>query len=198
MALLNSRALVWGLLALPGAWSLASYLTGAATYGEALHQTGDLSVQLLILTLAVSPLRRLFPRAGWTRWLGRHRRAFGVAVFAYALFHTLLYLVRKADLGLILSEGARPDLLAGWLGLVVFAALAATSNDLSVRLLMAAWKRLHLLVYAGAALSFAHWLLTAYDPKFALIHAGVLAAVLCLRIGLSFGRRGGLAQRRVT
>jgi sulfoxide reductase heme-binding subunit YedZ len=185
----NWRPLVWALLALPGAWFLYGYLTGATTYGQVLHETGDLAIRLLILTLAVSPLRLLFPRARWTRWLVRHRRAFGVAVFGYALFHTMVYLVHKADPGLILKEGIGLDLMTGWLAFVVFTALAVTSNDLAVRLLRAAWKRLHLLVYVGAALGFTHWVLTAFDPKEALIHAGVLAGVVALRIGLALRRR---------
>ena len=181
--------LTWLVLAAPAAWIAWRYLGGAITYGEAVHETGDWSVRLLILTLAVTPLQLMFGRAAWTRWLMQRRRALGVASFGYALFHTVVYLVRKAQPALILDEGLQPDLLTGWIALAVFAVLAATSNDAAVRALRSGWKRLHRLVYPAAALALAHWLLTAFDPTMALIHAAVLAALEAVRLALTARRR---------
>jgi sulfoxide reductase heme-binding subunit YedZ len=59
--------------------------------------------------------------------------------------------------------------------------LAVTSNDASVRLLKAGWRRVHWFVYPAASLTAAHWVLTAFDPVLAWIHAAVIAALLALR-----------------
>lgn len=180
MAILASAPALWIVLALPGALLLQRYATGAVSYGEFIHWSGDISVWLLIATLAVTPLRRLI-KGGFSVWLGKRRRDFGVATFGYAAGHLAAYLLRKADAALIWREGIDPGLLTGWIAFAVFLALALTSNSLSVRWLRAEWKRLHWLVYPGAVLTVAHWLLTAFDPTSAAIHAAIIAALLALR-----------------
>lgn len=184
--LLNSHPLLWALLAIPGAIMLGRYWTGAATYGEVVHLSGDWSARLLIATLAVTPIRLTFRRARWPAWLVQRRRDLGVACFAYALGHTLVYVVRKAELARIIEEGKAPELLTGWIALLLFAGLAATSNDASVRWLGRTWKRLHRVVYLGAALTFAHWLLTAFDPMTGYVYLGVLIALEAWRLALTF------------
>jgi sulfoxide reductase heme-binding subunit YedZ len=180
MAILASAPALWILLAAPGIVLLQRYASGAVSYGEFIHWSGDISVWLLIATLAVTPLRRIV-KGGFNLWLGRRRRDLGVASFAYAAGHLGAYLLRKADAGLIWKEGVEPGLLTGWIAFAVLLALALTSNDLSVRWLRAGWKRLHWLVYAAAALTAAHWLLTAFDPTSAAIHTAIIAALLALR-----------------
>ena len=187
--LFDALPFTWLLLGLPAGWIAARYLSGAVTYGQALHETGDWAAWLLVAAMAVTPLRLLAPRAGWSQWLMRRRRALGVATFGYALFHTLVYLVRKAQPALIIQEGARPDLLAGWIALAVLLALALTSNDVSVRWLGRRWKALHRLVYPAAALTFLHWLLTAFDRTNAVVTAAVLIAVEAVRLGLVLRNR---------
>lgn len=187
--LLNSHALLWALLALPGIWVLARWAMGAATYGEVVSESGVWATELLILTLAITPVRLVFRRGRWVSWLMRRRRAFGVATFAYACAHTVVYLVRKADPTLILDEAMEVWLLAGWIALGLFVPLAVTSNDASMRLLRHAWKRLHRLVYAGAVLVLVHWVLSAFDPMVAYIHVGVLASLEALRVGLQMRQR---------
>jgi methionine sulfoxide reductase heme-binding subunit len=180
MAILASAPALWIVLAAPGLFLLQRYASGAFSYGEFIHWSGDVSVWLLIATLGVTPLRRVV-RGGFNVWLGKRRRDLGVATFAYAAGHLGAYLIRKADIGLIGREGVEPGLLTGWIALVIFSALALTSNNASVRWLKAGWKRLHWLVYAGAALTMAHWLLTAFDPTMAIIHTAIIAALLALR-----------------
>jgi sulfoxide reductase heme-binding subunit YedZ len=183
------RPLLWLLLAVPAALIAIGYARGDLFYGKIIHITGDTSVRLLIITLAASPAMLLFPRAAWAVWLIRHRREFGVASFAYALLHTLVYVGRKADFSLIVSEGQRPGLLTGWVSLALMLILAVTSNDISVRLLRAAWKRLHWLVYPAAALTLAHWLLEAFDLVPALVHGGVIVVLVAARFVLARRRR---------
>ena len=180
--LVNSRYSLWFLLALPGAVIIVRYATGATFYGEVVLATGELSARLLIAAMAVTPLQLMFPGRGWVRWLLRRRRYLGVAAFGYAVLHTAVYLVRKGVLGDILAEADEPGLLTGWIALAIFFPLAITSNDASVRRLRRLWKRLHRWVYGAAVLTFAHWVLTAFDPVSGLIHLGVLAALEGFRL----------------
>lgn len=187
------RLLLWLVLALPGAWILYRWAATPDTYGfgHAIGDSGDWAAWLLMLTLAVTPFRLMFGRRGWTAWLLRRRRDFGVASFAYAAGHTAIYLADKTSPATILAEAGGADLLAGWLALALFVPLAATSNDRSMRALKRSWKRLHRLVYPAAVLTFAHWALTAFDPTTAYLHIGALAAIELVRVALQ-------ARQRVT
>lgn len=189
--ILASRPLLWLVLAVPGAWILARwwFTPDAYGYGHAIGESGDWAAWLLMATLAVTPLRLLFRRAGWTAWLVRHRRDIGVASFAYAAGHTIVYLDKKASLAVVLGEMSEVYLVAGWLALALFLPLAITSNDRSVRALKRSWKLLHRLVYPAAVLTFAHWVLSAFDPTTALIHVGILAAIESVRIALQYRQR---------
>ncbi len=179
----NSNAIVWVLLASPGMWLLQAYARDNVYYGEVLHRSGVWATQLLLVTVAVTPLRRLFPAAAGPRWLLARRRHLGVACFAYAAGHVGIYLQRKADLGRILTEALEPGLAAGWVAFMLFVALAVTSNDRSVRGLGGRrWKRLHRMVYPAAALTLVHWQLTAFDPTQAWIYTGFLAVLIALRL----------------
>jgi sulfoxide reductase heme-binding subunit YedZ len=181
MNFLGSRYLVWAVLFVPLGLLCWQYVTGVLFYGEFIHITGDWSARLLILTLLVTPLRRLMPRQGWTTWLMRQRRYFGVAAFAYAAPHLVAYLVKLQDMARILSEGIEPGMLTGWIAMLIFTALAVTSNNTSVRKLVKRWKVLHRFVYAAAVLTFLHWILLAFDPLQGYIHAGVLIVIQLLR-----------------
>ena len=181
MKLLASAPFLWIVLAAPGACILQRYASGAMSYGEFIHWSGDISIWLLIAALAVTPLRRVV-KGGFSLWLGRRRRDIGVASFAYAAGHLGAYLARKADAALILGEGIEPGLLVGWIAFAIFLALATTSNDASVRWLKAGWRRLHWFIYPAAILTVAHWLLTAFDPALAWIHAAIIAVLLALRL----------------
>lgn len=188
-----SRPLLWLVLALPGLWIAYRWTTAPEDYGfgHAIGDSGDWAAWLLLLTLAVTPLRLLFRRSGWSARLVRRRRDLGVASFAYAAGHTVIYLADKASLNLVLSDIGSPDMLVGWLALALFVPLAVTSNDLSTRLMKRSWKRLHRLVYPAAILTFLHWALAAFDPTTAYIHVGILAVIELLRLGLE-------ARQRVT
>ncbi len=175
------RLLLWLVLLLPLTIQTWRYADTAIYYGEYLHWTGVQATRLLIVTLAVSPLLRLLPRMRPLRWAMQRRRDLGLITFAFATAHTIAYIARKADLQLIVSEGLEFDLLTGWLAAVIFVALALTSNNVSVRRLGRRWRTLHKSVYAAAALTLAHWVLTAFDPAMAYWHAAVVAILLVLR-----------------
>ncbi len=149
--------------------------------GNISHQTGDVAAWLLLITLAVTPLRRFFPKAKPISFLMRYRRYLGVASFGYAAAHTVAYLVRKEEMQYILADFVQVGMWTGWIALLIFLFLAITSNDLSVRLLGRRWVILHKFIYLAAPLTFAHWALTAYDPFVAFAHIAVLAAILIAR-----------------
>lgn len=186
-----SRLLLWVVLALPAIW--ISYRWAAAPdaygYGHAIGASGDWAAWLLMMTLAVTPLRLLFRRQRWSIWLMRRRRDFGVASFAYAAWHTVIYLADKASLRAVVSDLRLLDILVGWLALALFVPLAATSNDIATRALGRSWKRLHRLVYPAAVLTFLHWALAAFDPTMAYIHIGMLVAIEIVRIALQRRQR---------
>ena len=182
-------------LAAPGVWWLASYVRETLSYGEIVHATGVLSARLLVLTLALTPLARLLPRARWLQWLRRRRRYLGVAAFAYGLLHTAVYLERQQSLGSILEDALAAAMWTGWLALAVMLILAATSNDTSVRRLGKRWPMLHRAVYLAAALSFTHWILSAFDPVPGYIHLGVLAGLEAIRLMRPTARTAARAGR---
>ena len=125
---------------------------------EAIHQTGFWAVRILLISLAISPLRRI---AQWNKLIAI-RRMLGVAALAYVLAHFGLYVVdQKFDLVHVASEIAlRFYLTIGFVALVGLAALGATSTDAMIRRLGGlAWNRLHTLVYAIAILGLLHFMI---------------------------------------
>lgn len=179
---LNSRYTLWAFLALPLAWALFGYATGGLYYGEVVHLTGEFSARLMIVAMAATPLVMMFPGKTPTRWLIRHRRAFGVSSFAYAAAHTLVYVDRTGVIADLIDDALDPAYLTGWIALLIFTALALTSNDASVRRLKTAWRRLHRFVYVAAVLTFVHWLLVAFSPGPALAHLTLLALLEGFRV----------------
>lgn len=170
---------------LPLAWLVYGAATNrlGANPAEALIRgTGDWTLRLLCLTLAVTPLRR------WTGWhtLARLRRMLGLYTFFYAVLHALAY--AWLDMGLepgpILKDIAkRPFILVGTSALLLLVPLAATSLDRAVRALGAArWRALHRTVYAVAGLALLHFFwMRAGKNDFAEV--GVYAAVLGVLLG---------------
>jgi sulfoxide reductase heme-binding subunit YedZ len=178
----NSTPFLWLLLSLPLAIILVQYLTESIFYGEFVHATGVYSARLLIITMAITPLRLAWPGSHWSKWLIQRRRYFGVAMFAYAVPHLLAYVVKIGAYAGVLDEAADAGMWTGWLAFLLFIPLALTSNNISVRKLGRKWKKLHRLVYFAAALTFIHWLLVAFNPLAGMIHVGILVALESYRV----------------
>ncbi len=179
--LIGSRAFIWLVLAAPFVYLCYGFLREQIYYGEMLHASGELSVRLLMLALAVTPARILFPKAAWARWLVTQRRYIGVASFLYAALHTLVYL-DKQDLASIIEDSLGIEMWTGWLALLVFLLLAVTSNDRAVAWLKRRWKALHRLVYLATALTFIHWIFSAFDIVPAIVHLAVIVALESSRV----------------
>jgi sulfoxide reductase heme-binding subunit YedZ len=184
----NSKYLLWAVLSLPLVWMTWAWQAETLFYGEMIHLTGEFSTRLLMLTMAITPLRTMFPGVRWPGWLLRQRRYLGLAAFGYALLHAIVYVSRKRDPGLIVEEGLEPAMLAGWIAFLLFTVLAITSNDAAVKRLRRAWKALHRWVYVAALLVFAHWIFTAFDPVPGIVHFAILLGLELFRIA----RRGRL------
>lgn len=143
---------------MPLVWPI---LRGGNYLGGFLVETGEWSVRLLILTLAITPLSLMFKGQGWIRWLMRRRRYFGVASFAYAALHTAFYIWDIRSLDRILFVAERFYAWSGWLAMGLMIVLALTSNNASQRLLASNWKHLQRLTYIVAIFTAIHWVLLA-------------------------------------
>lgn len=169
---------VYLLGALPAPWLFYLGLTGGLGVEpiEALeHEYGKLALQLMILSLAVTPLRRL---TGLN--LLRFRRAIGLSCFFYAACHLLVWLVLDVQIPaqIVADVLKRPYITIGMLGFALLLPLAATSNTLSMRRLGRRWQRLHRLAYVAAVLAALHYVMLA--KGFQLEPLAYLAAIVAL------------------
>lgn len=184
-----TRYLLWALLAVPAAVLLARWATDPELrVADLLRPTGEWSARLIILALSITPLSILLPGRDWVKWLLRHRRAVGVAAFAYALLHLALYILDMETVANILAEAGAPGIWTGWAAFLCLLPLALTSNDKAVRALKAGWKRVQRLAYPAALLTLAHWILVHDGLARALVSFAPLAALELYRI-LRFGIR---------
>ena len=173
MALAPLAWLVWG--------AFADTL-GANPAETLIRSTGDWTLRLLCLTLAVTPLRQ------WTGWhaLARLRRLLGLFTFFYGLLHFLAFawLDMGLDLTAIVADIAkRPFILVGSAALLLMLPLALTSFNRAIKALGAPrWQALHRAVYAVAVLAVLHffWMRTGKND---LAEVGVYAAVIGSLLG---------------
>ena len=159
---------------------------GANPIEEMLDRFGNWSLRFILITLAVTPLRRL---TGWN-WLTRFRRMLGLFTFFYVLLHFLTWFV--LDQGLLMSAiiedlAKRPFITIGFAALVLLTALAATSTKAARRRLGRRWQTLHNLTYVIAILGVWHyWWQVKKDITEPVIYAAILAVLLGARLWWRF------------
>ena len=176
------------LLSVPAGWlgyAVASEFSEpgsvlGADPGEAvvLH-LGEWTLRVLLLTLAVSPLRR---RLGWT-WLVRLRRSIGLWAFAYLCLHLTAYLglLAEFDWRLVVEDFTeRSYITAGMLALLLLIPLAITSTRGWQRRLGRGWQRLHRLIYLAMGLGLVHLTWLTKDGYGEVVLYGGLFGVLML------------------
>ncbi len=183
--LLAVKVLVFGLCLLPLALLLhaaGNQGLGANPIEAVIRNLGDWALRLLLIGLALTPLRRLLGLA----WLLRLRRMLGLFAFFYALLHLLAYVVLDQFFAweFILKDVLkRPFISVGVLSFVLLIPLAVTSSNAMMRRLGRHWSRLHRLVYLIAPLALLHygWMVRAdvREPDF---YAVLLAGLLGLRL----------------
>jgi len=145
-------------------------------------QTGTWALAMLVITLTVTPLRRL------TKWneLIKLRRMLGLFAFFYATLHMLtwLVLINYFDVQAMVADVAkRPYITVGMATFLILLALAATSNRFSLRNLGRRWQKLHRLVYAAAIGGVIHfWWLVKADITLPRRWAVAVALLLGFRV----------------
>jgi methionine sulfoxide reductase heme-binding subunit len=152
-------------------------------------QTGTWALALLVISLTVTPLRRL------TKWneLIKLRRMLGLFAFFYATLHMLTwaYLFNLFDPALMAADIVmRPFITIGMATFLILLALAVTSNRLSIRTLGRKWQTLHRLVYLAAILAIVHfWWLVKADISEPRRWAVAVAVLLGFRVWWSWRPR---------
>ncbi|MGE8500519.1 MAG: protein-methionine-sulfoxide reductase heme-binding subunit MsrQ [Pseudomonas sp.] len=172
-------ALVFPLYWLYQAWIFA---LGADPGKVLVERLGLGALVLLLLTLAMTPMRQI---TGWGGWIAI-RRQLGLWCFAYALLHLSAYAVFLVGLDagqLLIDLRERPYIIVGATGLVGLLILALTSNRYSMQALGRRWKQLHRLVYPILVLALLHmlWVVRADLQEWAL-YALVGGLLLLARI----------------
>lgn len=156
------------------------------------HFTGDWTLRLLLITLAVSPLRKL---AGLPDLI-RFRRMLGLWSFFYGCLHMLtwLWLDKFFDPGELWADlTKRRFIMAGAISFVLMIPLAVTSTTGWIRRLGKNWTRLHRLIYISAAAGVIHyWWLVKSDIRLPLLYAVILGLLLLLRVVLQRSRKAAV------
>lgn len=168
---------------------------GANPIEAMLDRFGNWGIRFVMITLAVTPLRRI---TGWS-WLTRFRRMFGLFTFFYILMHFLTWLI--LDQGFLLSAIAedileRPFITIGFAAFLLLLAMAVTSTNGMRRRMGRRWQQLHYAAYAVGILGVWHyWWQVKKDTSDAQIYAVILAVLLGIRLWHRYRRRHGTAAR---
>lgn len=162
---------------------------GANPVEAMLDRFGNWSIRFIMITLAVTPLRKL---TGWN-WLVRFRRMFGLFTFFYVLMHFLVWLM--LDRGLYFSGFAevlpavvedlikRTFITLGFAALILLTAMAVTSTAGMRRRMGKRWQKLHYSAYAVGMLGVWHyWWQVKKGPDDAIYYAAIFAVLMGLRI----------------
>ena len=187
------KALIILACTLPFAF-LVARLFGVGTLGanpvqEVLHTLGKTGLNLILITLTVTPARKL----SGMNWLIALRRSLGLAAFVYVLLHATTYAALDLHFAwstLFEDITQRPYITVGFAALLLLIPLAATSTNAMQRRLSRNWLKLHRATYAVAILGVMHYFwqvkVTTLEP---LIYTFILIVLLGYRV------RGWLAQR---
>ena len=180
------KILLWVLCLSPVsllAWKATHDELGANPLSEVTLSTGHWTLYLLLITLAVSPLRRITG----LNWLIRFRRPLGLFAFFYGCLHLMTYLWfdKFFDVHEIVKDiYKRPFITAGMTAWTLMFPLALTSTAASIRWLGGKrWQALHRLIYASAIAGVVHfWWLVKRDLRRPETMAAILVVLLGFRI----------------
>jgi len=147
------------------------------------HATGDWTLRFLLITLGVTPLRKIFNQPQ----LARFRRMLGLFAFFYAVVHLMMYLTfdQMFDVKAIFADVAkRLYIMAGTAGLLLMIPLAITSTASMVRRMGPKnWQRLHRLIYFSTLAGVIHyyWLVKS-DVREPLMYGAILLVLMLYRV----------------
>ena len=170
---------------------------GANPINVITRATGKATLIFVLMTLAVTPARRLLGQP----WLIRYRRMFGLFAFFYGSLHLATYVVLDQffDVGSMIADiEKRKFITVGFAAFVLMIPLALTSTSGWIRRLGGKrWHRLHQLVYVTAVLAIFHFLwLVKFDITRPVKYGGVLAILLGYRIAIWLVERTRSARER--
>jgi sulfoxide reductase heme-binding subunit YedZ len=165
-----------------GAFQLGGFSLGADPVKVMLHTCGRWTLNFLLITLCMTPLRDITHWVGWLRF----RRMLGLFAFFYAVMHFSVFLLldQAGKLHAIGHEIVkRPYVTLGMLGLMLLVPLALTSTAKAQRRMGSGWTRLHRLIYAVALLGVWHfWWQVKKDIREPILYACGLALLLGYRL----------------
>jgi len=176
-------------------WRGLNHELGANPIEFITHTTGDWTLIFLVLTLTITPARKLLRRPE----LIRFRRMLGLFAFFYGFLHfsTWIGLDKFFDLAEMLHDvRKRPFITAGFTGFVLMIPLAATSTAGWIRRLGGRrWQMLHRLIYASAVAGVVHyyWLVKS-DLHKPVFYGTIVALLLAYRLGNRLLRKGDRAR----
>ena len=152
------KAAVFAAAFVPAIWYAVWWILGEAggrPVTEAIHGTGLWAIRFFLISLAVTPFARMLQWPG----LLLVRRMVGLTGLVYGLAHLFLYtLDQKFALGTVVSEiWQRFYLTVGFVALLGFLALGATSTNDAIKRMGRWWKRLHYAAYPLIALGVFHY-----------------------------------------
>jgi sulfoxide reductase heme-binding subunit YedZ len=169
----------------PAVWMFAEWRLGLYSprpLTDAIRESGDWALRVLVASLAVTPLRFV---ASWNRLI-LVRRALGLAALYYTLLHIVLWIMDlHYDWWTIARELVlRMFLTVGLIGTLIMVALGVTSNDWGIRKLGAkSWNRLHAFTYLATALSLLHFFMESkLDVSQAVLLAGLFLLAMAFRV----------------
>ncbi len=165
------------------AWDAYHHRLGTNPQEFVLHTTGTLTLVFLLLSLAVTPLRKILGLP----WMVQFRRMMGLYAFFYGCLHLLSYMWfdKGFAFGAIVEDTLkRRFIFFGMFAFLMMIPLAVTStNKMIKRLGGRRWNRLHKLVFAAAILGVLHYyLLVKIDVRLPLAFAAALAVLLVYRV----------------
>lgn len=179
------KAVLWLAALAPGAWLLVRLFTGALGPNpiEALtHTTGMTALVLLLVTLTVTPVRRI---SGWNPVI-RLRRPLGLFAFFYAVVHFSIWFVFDMVFSvryMLEDVVERPYITVGFAAFLLLTPLAVTSTKGWIRRLGKRWTKLHRAVYVATGLGVLHYLwVVKADTRLPLLLGACLAVLLLLRV----------------
>ena len=148
---------------------------------EITHFTGEWALNFLLITLSITPLRKITRK----NWLIRFRRMLGLFAFFYACLHFSTYLVLDQFFDweeIVRDVAKRPYITVGFTAFVLLIPLAVTSTNRMAQRLGNNWRRLHSLIYPVAVLVIFHYLwLVKADILPPVIYGLILCLLLVLR-----------------
>jgi len=176
-------------------WGLVTANLGTNPVERLTHTTGDWTLRFLVLTLCITPLRKL---TGWNQAI-RFRRMLGLFAFFYGCLHFTIYVLSISSLNLseIANDIAkRLYITVGFTGFVAMIPLAITSTKKWIaRLGGRRWQVLHRLIYVSAIAGVLHYLwLVKADTRFPIRYGVAVAVLLLFRVWTAIRSRQTVTQ----